>query len=257
MFLIIILNTIAQVVICQKTVYATSITDARLPVPTGSPQSRLLTPVLPWVLNKTTTAQATGTGSSTLQPTATVIVGKAGSLIFSPPSLNVSIGSLVIFDFLGSNHTLTQSELHNPCHSTSGFDTGYNQFNPANVSGRFVVNFKVVTQDPQWFSCAQTVNISHCHAGMVFSLNPGGAQHEFLQNAQDRVSTLVQPTSACESPVIALPSPNKTVSMTAAGTISARVGVHPTAISPSISNSGNAKALTSLGLLASLYVLVL
>ncbi|KAF1353037.1 hypothetical protein EJ07DRAFT_66219, partial [Lizonia empirigonia] len=115
--------------------------------------------------------------------TFVVTVGNQGELAFSPSSLNASIGSVIAFDFLALNHTLTQSNLRDPCSSNGGFDTGFRQFNPLNVSGKSVVEFEVQTNDPQWFFCAQSIKLSHCHAGMVFSLNPGGNHSKFVQNA--------------------------------------------------------------------------
>lgn len=117
-----------------------------------------------------------------LAPIIPITVGVAGTLAFSPSSVNASAGTVLRFDFLGLNHTLTQSSFANPCtNSTSdgAFDTGFNQFNPGNISGRFVVDYVVMSDAPQWFFCAQTKQKSHCNAGMVFSLNPGSAASQF------------------------------------------------------------------------------
>lgn len=113
----------------------------------------------------------------------TVTVGEGGNLTFAPSSLNVSIGSTIAFNFLGLNHTLTESSLRNPCERSGGFDTGFSQFNPTNASGKFVVEYKVLDRSPRWFFCAQTRQRPHCQAGMVFSLNPQGAHAMFLSNA--------------------------------------------------------------------------
>jgi hypothetical protein len=83
------------------------------------------------------------------RPTTTITVGEAGKLIFSPLSLNASAGSVIAFDFLGLNHTLTQSTIRNLCRSNQGLNTGFQQFNPANVSGKFIVEIKVTDQDPK------------------------------------------------------------------------------------------------------------
>ncbi|KAF2278964.1 uncharacterized protein EI97DRAFT_351106, partial [Westerdykella ornata] len=115
--------------------------------------------------------------------TASVIVGAGGNLVFQPPSLAVPTGTLLRFSFLARNHSLTQSEFANPCLYNGGFDSGFNQFNPTNISGEFVVEYEVTSPSPQWFFCAQTLPRSHCNAGMVFSLNPRGAHYSFLQNA--------------------------------------------------------------------------
>lgn len=157
-----------------------------------------LTPALPWALNTTTASGPTSVKHASAQPTATVIVGSAGELRFMPASLNASVGSIVAFDFLGLNHTLTQSTLRDPCYKNGTIDTGFNQFNPANSSGRFLVEIEVTSRDPQWFFCAQLSNISHCHAGMLFSLNPNGKFQEFVSNAKNAAPNSTTTAHACQ-----------------------------------------------------------
>ena len=139
------------------------------------------------------------------KPTAHIIVGDRGNLSFSPNTLNATVGTTLRFNFLGLNHTLTQSRFGDPCRSNGQFNTGFNQFNPANISGKFLVDYEVKTHAPQWFYCAQTVKKSHCHAGMVFSLNAGGAGEKFMQNALGLTSGNQAPLSsvmACSLPRI-------------------------------------------------------
>lgn len=135
---------------------------------------------LPWGLNTTQIWSATSSVTPPPRTTATVTVGVGGQLAFDPSSLSASVGTVIAFNFLGTNHTLTQSELENPCHGNGNFDTGFNQFNPANISGRFVVEYEVKTENSQWFFCAQTAKRAHCQAGMVFSLNPKEMHSRFL-----------------------------------------------------------------------------
>lgn len=80
-----------------------------------------------------------------------VQVGANGRLIYSPNQLKASVGDIIRFDFLGKNHTVTQSSLDTPCTSNGGFDTGFNQFNPTNQTGLFVKDFVVKTNRPLWF----------------------------------------------------------------------------------------------------------
>ncbi|KAH8719336.1 hypothetical protein GQ44DRAFT_623757, partial [Phaeosphaeriaceae sp. PMI808] len=75
-------------------------------------------------------------------------------LVFSPSSLDASIGSIISFNFLGLNHSLTESTLLNPCEKIGGFDCSFNQFNPQNVSGKLLANYKVSDVSPRWFHCA-------------------------------------------------------------------------------------------------------
>jgi hypothetical protein len=126
-----------------------------------------------------------------------VDVGAFGKLVFSPSQIDAAIGDVIEFNFLAVNHTLTQSELHDPCNSTGQFDTGFNQFNPRNETGKFIVRFEVKSSAPQWFYCSQTIKSSHCRAGMVFGLNTAGQMNQFIQNAtalQTTVNTTPPPT---------------------------------------------------------------
>ncbi|KAI1680242.1 hypothetical protein KJE20_10882 [Pyrenophora tritici-repentis] len=214
----------------------------------------------PWGWNATRTLQPTGatdisypTGTAPVpHPTAIVTVGEAGKLVFSPSSLNATIGSVIVFDFLGLNHTLTQSELWDPCRSNQLFGSGFHQFNPTNTSGKFVVEFKVVDQDPKWFFCAQTVKRSHCQAGMVFSLNPHGSHAQFLHNALAGIEA--QPSNACELPSVDL-TPSHTITHAATGTLSANASTSSVAVSPPIVNSASVKAMWQVGYLIALALL--
>ena len=77
--------------------------------------------------------------------TAHIIIKDRKNLSFSLNTLNTTVGTTLRFNFLGLNHTLTQSYFRDPCQSNSQFNTGFNQFNPANISGKFLVNYKVKT----------------------------------------------------------------------------------------------------------------
>lgn len=166
-------------------------------------------------------------------PTATVTVGEGGRLVFSPATLNVSIGSTVAFNFLGLNHTLTESSLQDPCKSSHRFDSGFRQFNPANVSGKFVVEYQVLDSAPKWFFCAQTVLRSHCQAGMVFSLNPRGAHAMFLQNALAAVVSTV-PQAFHQTPsLVSVTSAFRSVS----ASVSASGSLNTTAVLPFVVTS--------------------
>ena len=176
-------------------------------------------------------------------------MGKEGELVFAPSTLDVAPGSVIVFNFLGLNHTLTESELEDPCRSNGGFDTGFAQFNPANVSGRFVVEYKVADISPRWFFCAQSAKRPHCQAGMVFSLNPGGRQMQFLDNALAAVTTSsTQSGLACQVTASAGGSDNVNTVSQPSGTGSAKLGVSSATISPLISNAGSSKGASGLGI---------
>jgi plastocyanin len=131
-------------------------------------------------------------------------VGGEKSLSFKPDRLNANIGDRVTFNFYSLNHTLTQSSLEAPCVSLHQFDTGFGQFNPKDTDG-LSLSLTVNTLEPQWYYCRQNDPTSHCHAGMVFALNPGDQMDQFKENAKRAVgvfSTLSGDTSRTESPII-------------------------------------------------------
>jgi hypothetical protein len=124
-----------------------------------------------------------------------ITVGFGGGKVFSPNEVDANPGDIIRFTFLKLNHTLTQSSFSQPCTNTGGFSTGFNQINPQNLSTGYVVDYLVTTLDPQWFFCAQVSPKSHCHAGMVFALNPGGLMSAFIAGATELSSTST-PTSS-------------------------------------------------------------
>ncbi|KAH8807074.1 Cupredoxin, partial [Xylogone sp. PMI_703] len=145
-----------------------------------------------------------------------VLVGGFGRLAFEPNHLNVNVGDTVVFDFLGQNHTLTQSSLENPCTDDNGFSTGFKQFNPKSINGKFIIEYFVNVPDPQWFYCAQVKPSSHCRAGMVFALNAGRSMDSFISNA-------VQSSITSTNSSVSVPLPSlSTVSTIIASTTSSK-----------------------------------
>jgi plastocyanin len=123
------------------------------------------------------------TGSSgTPGATHIVQVGIHHQTLFRPNQLDAEVGDTVIFSFFHSNHTVSESTLDKPCTVSRGFDTGFNQVS-ANGTRTPVVAFSVENSAPRWFFCQQEILESHCHAGMVFGLNPGERMDDFLRNA--------------------------------------------------------------------------
>jgi len=82
------------------------------------------------------------------KPTAHIIVGDYRNLSFSLNTLNTTVKTILKFNFLSLNHTLTQSHFRDPCQSNGQFDIGFNQFNPANISRKFLVDYEVKTHIP-------------------------------------------------------------------------------------------------------------
>lgn len=115
-----------------------------------------------------------------------VDVGAGGDFLFNPNQIDASVGDVLIFRFLESNHTVTQSSFEQPCMPSSGFDSGFRYYNPRNQTG--VINqvalFLVRDTEPVWFFCRQGIPQSHCAAGMVFGLNVGDKLGQFVANAR-------------------------------------------------------------------------
>jgi plastocyanin len=175
--------------------------------------------------------------ATTSQQVVEIVVGAAGRLIFNPDSVSVTAGTTLRFNFLSLNHTLTQSSFSHPCSHEEQFDTGFQQFNPLNVSGKFLVDFPVLSEEPQWFYCAQSIPRSHCQAGMVFSLNPGDRYEEFIHNAIGTQTTAVITTkvNSCPRPTVASGRPAGTGNGTGSGGLT---GPAATSITPEITNLG-------------------
>lgn len=212
-----------------------------------------------------TTVQPTAllpTSSAVYRQVVEIQVGAAGDLIFNPESVSVTKGTILRFNFLGFNHSLTQSSFSHPCTNSSRFDTGFQQFNPLNISGKFLIDYEVRSDEPQWFYCAQEINKSHCRNGMVFSLNPGGRQREFVANARQSIAHPMITTSP-GSPNCPGQPPKVTVSDATSFRPSNGTGTvswpthrsNTTSIFPEISNSGE-KLTCMLGLIFACAMLV-
>jgi len=106
----------------------------------------------------------------------TVTVGDQGSLAFNPTSATLQAGDTINFEFRGKNHSVTQSTFANPCTlqttPAAGIDSG---FMPVAAGATSFPTWSITIQNasaPLWFFCAQTNPANHCHAGMVFAVNP-------------------------------------------------------------------------------------
>ena len=153
--------------------------------------------LVPSTSTTTTFVCSTTTVSPSLHAaTHTVDVGALGALRFEPDQITANVGDIVLFNFLSSNHTLTQSAYDQPCSNPGRFNTDFHQHNPRNQSGVFLVSYLVTDANPQWFQCAQNSSISHCESGMVFGLNTAGLMTGFVNNtAPRRTNNTDVPTS--------------------------------------------------------------
>jgi len=54
------------------------------------------------------------------------MVGGGTNLVYTPDTLNAAVGDMVIFTFMSTNHTATQSAFTTPCEAlTGGMDSGF------------------------------------------------------------------------------------------------------------------------------------
>jgi hypothetical protein len=101
--------------------------------------------------------------------------GTAGT-IFSPDKVTAPVGSMVQFQFMGGNHTVTQSTFDQPCTPISainasavGINTDFVPAMNAMQSGQIPV-YSIMINDtrPIWLYCAQG---RHCQNGMTMVIN--------------------------------------------------------------------------------------
>jgi len=109
----------------------------------------------------------------------TVKVGANNGLLFDPPQIMPAAGDLIMFQFQGKNHSVTQSTFAAPCtHMTTpsqGIDSGFMNV-AAGATELPEWTISVNSTDPLWFFCAQTSPVVHCSKGMVFAVNPTAAK---------------------------------------------------------------------------------
>jgi len=126
--------------------------------------------------------------------TFNVAVGDNNGLVYNPPSISGAVaGDQIVFTFTSKNHTVTQSTFTSPCvkASSTAFDSG---FKPAATTPQptFTITLNPQTATaPLWFFCAQTNPANHCHAGMVFAINPTATKTfaQFQANAKNSGSS--------------------------------------------------------------------
>lgn len=107
--------------------------------------------------------------------TVSVIVGKNGTT-FQPNNIKAAVGDAVQFQFMGGNHTVTQSTFDNPCtpinnfvKNVTGVHSGYVPFAASAAMGQVpVYTIMINNTNPMWLYCAQG---KHCQNGMVMVIN--------------------------------------------------------------------------------------
>jgi plastocyanin len=124
----------------------------------------------------TTLLTLTAAAPSTVPPTGVIHRITAGvatgnlSLTFSPDNVVAEIGDYIEFHFNPKNHSIVQSSFDRPCEPLQGgIFSGFN-FATQNGTARNVFSFQVLTKEPFWYYCSQTVG-RHCQMGMVGVVN--------------------------------------------------------------------------------------
>lgn len=107
-----------------------------------------------------------------------VLVGRDDLARFQPFSVQADIGDIVRFTFVAGNHTVTESGLDDPCAARGAFGTPFDRSNSSSS-----MSILVDTTNPRWFFCRQLQSFSHCAAGMLFAINPGGLWGDFVAKA--------------------------------------------------------------------------
>ena len=183
-------------------------------------------------------------GTNSSSQIVEIAVGAEGQSAFNPSSVSVKPGTTLRFDFQGLNHTLVQSSSANKC-SNSSYATAFQQFNPHNVSGTFLVDYLIESNQPQWFYCAQDKPICHDYSGMVFTVNPSNIKYDHANDTRPSdtrpsdsppsstpSSSASNTTASFCNGVLTSPSLNRTLA-------SVSFQAYPTSIVPELSSNAH------------------
>lgn len=150
--------------------------------------------------------------------------------VFNPNQVTAQVGDMIQFEFMGKNHSVTQSSFAEPCTrqlntvlNLAGADSG---FMPVAANATEIPTWTIQVNDassPQWFFCNQA---NHCNSGMVFAINaPTTGSKSFDTFATNAMTAThpdpalnqtapFTPPSASSSPSSPSPSDNSTSSDT-------------------------------------------
>ncbi|KAH7367162.1 Cupredoxin [Plectosphaerella cucumerina] len=137
--------------------------------------------------------------AQTVSVQAVQVASNNGSLTFSPDRITAAEGSMVQFQFMGGNHTVTQSTFDQPCvplnvanpaATQAGIFSGYVPVAAsANQGQRPVFTIMVNSTAPMWLYCQQG---PHCQRGMamVINENPTANASRTLENYKAAAAAL-------------------------------------------------------------------
>ncbi|KKF94860.1 hypothetical protein CFO_g2785 [Ceratocystis platani] len=152
--------------------------------------------------SSSSSGSTSGSGSSSSSSSGTetfaVRVGMDATgktvLKFSPDTITAPVGSVVQFQFMGGNHTVTQSSFDGPCvpisetSSAVGFHSGFVPAAASVAKGEIPV-YSITINDtkPLWVYCAQG---KHCQSGMSMVINENTASNSSRSLANYRTAAV-------------------------------------------------------------------
>lgn len=143
-----------------------------------------------------------------------VQVGKnatGAALAFNPNQVTAAVGDMIQFEFMGKNHSATQSSFAEPCTrqlntalNLPGADSG---FMPVAANATEIPTWTIQVNDassPQWFFCNQG---NHCNSGMVFSINAPTTGNKTFDAYLAKAMTATHPDPALNQTAPFTPAP--------------------------------------------------
>ncbi|KKA26345.1 hypothetical protein TD95_005096 [Thielaviopsis punctulata] len=132
-------------------------------------------------MSMSTGSSSSSSSSGTMTFAVRVGMDASGKTVtkFSPENIKAPVGSVVQFQFMAANHTVTQSDFDSPCipisdsTNATGFYSGFVPAAAALAKGEIPV-YSITINDtkPIWVFCSQA---KHCQSGMSMVINENTA----------------------------------------------------------------------------------
>ncbi|KLO12285.1 hypothetical protein SCHPADRAFT_854167 [Schizopora paradoxa] len=178
-----------------------------------------------------------------------VNVGDNG-LFFNPQTITAIEGDIVTFNFIGRNHSVTQSSQDAPCtRLQGGFNSGLLGIGNDTTAPPGVWNLTVTdASQPIWYFCEAVIPFSHCTSGMVGAINPpSNDSFSAFQSSAKAVTETITPTdTVILSGVGAAATANPTTTATAPfskNSTASSTGTSTSSAQPTNSSSGSVSTL--------------
>jgi len=118
-------------------------------------------------------------------------------LFFNPQTVTAVEGDIVTFNFIGRNHSVTQSSQDAPCaRLQDGFNSGLLGIGNNTNALPGVWNLTIAdASQPIWYFCEAVIPFSHCTSGMVGAINPpSNDTFNAFQSSAKAVTETITPT---------------------------------------------------------------